>query len=93
MQCGPSTFPRFRFFASLLLKKLECADKTEDEQDDDEAVDGVLNFDGENLLVVQEVTVCNRPLCSTSERGVRCSDVDLKAKIKLECNFQRVNCC
>lgn len=43
------------------------------------AVDGVLNLVGENLLVVHEVTVCNRPLCSLSERGVRCSDVDLDA--------------
>lgn len=68
-----------------MLKKLVCGDKIDDEQDDissvDEAVDGVLKgaFVGENLLVVQEVTVCNRPLCSVSERGVRCSDVDLDA--------------
>lgn len=50
-----------------------------DDIDDADADDGVLNFAGENLLVVQEVTVCNRPFCSISERGVRCSDVDLDA--------------
>lgn len=57
-------------------------DSIEDEHDDssdEDAVDGVLNVVGENLFVVQEATVCNRPLCSLSERGVRCSDVVLDA--------------
>lgn len=50
-----------------------------DDIDDADVDDGVLNFVGENLFVVQEVTVCKRPFCSMSERGVRCSDVDLDA--------------
>lgn len=90
VQCGPSTFEcRFSddFFESWLAKKLVVGDTNDDEHndvssDDEDAVDGVLNFVGENLLTVQEVTVCNRPLCSVSERGVRCSDVDLDAKMK-----------
>lgn len=81
IQCGPSTFP-VRFLASGLL--LSFGDKIDDDDinsDDNTGVDGILNLLGENLLVVQEVTVCNRPLCSVSERGVRCCDVDLGAKM------------
>lgn len=55
-------------------------DDADDMSSDDDAVDGVLNLVGENLLVVHEVTVCNKPLCSMSERGVRCNDVDLDAE-------------
>lgn len=55
-------------------------DEADDMSSDEDAVDGVLNLVGENLFVVQEVTVCNKPLCSLSERGVRCSDVDLDAE-------------
>lgn len=51
----------------------------DDIEDDADVDDGVLNFVGENLFVVQEVTVCNRPLCSLRERGVRCNNVDLEA--------------
>lgn len=58
-------------------------DEHDDIRSDEDAVDGELNLVGENLFVVQEVTVCNRPLCSLSERGVRCSDVDLDAKNRI----------
>lgn len=54
-----------------------------DDIDDADVDDGVPNFAGVNLFVVQEVTVCNRPFCSISERGVRCNDVDLDATIKM----------
>lgn len=59
-----------------------------DDIDDADVDDGVLNFVGENLFVVQEATVCNNPLCSLSERGVRCCDVDLDA-IKNKQKFEK----
>lgn len=79
------------FFASWLAKKLVVGHANDGEHDDDnsddeDGVDGVLNFVGENLLIVHEVTVCNRPLCSFSERGVRCNDVDLDA-VSIISNF------
>lgn len=78
VQCGPSTLPLLFscFFASW---KPPVGDNIDDPPDDirspEDDVDGVLNLAGENLFVVQEVTVCNRPLCSFSERGVSCRDV------------------
>lgn len=59
--------------------------------DDADVDDGVLNFVGENLFVVQEVTVCNKPSCSANDRGVRCRDVDLDAVGKEKRNHENSN--
>lgn len=40
----------------------------------DDDVDGVLNLVG-GIFDVHVVIVCNSPLCSLSDRGVRCDDV------------------
>lgn len=53
----------------------------------------MLNFPGENLLSVHVVTVCNKPLCSISERGVRCNDIvvgALKTKNKNKNEIQKL---
>lgn len=41
---------------------------------DDDDVDGVLNLAG-GIFEVHVVIVCNSPLCSLSDLGVRCDDV------------------
>lgn len=79
LQCWPINFPLLRF--SGWLRKLVVGDISNEVPDEVHAVDGVLNVVGENLLVVQEVTVCSRPLCSLSERGVRWSDVAFDANL------------
>lgn len=87
-QCGPSIFLfRFSCFSEKLLidgNTNEAAEPAElgDVRFDADDVDGVLNFSGENLLSVHDVTVCSKPLCSISERGVRCNEIPVGTAIQ-----------
>lgn len=78
---------RYRYGTKIADEPDDISSDGDDIDDDVDVDDGVLNFVGENLFVVQEVTVCNRPLCSLSERGVRCNVVDLDAAVVAKDQF------
>lgn len=80
---------RFSCFDEKLLvdgdiKEAPEPDELGDVRFDADDVDGVLNVPGENLLSVHDVTVCSKPLCSISERGVRCTEIPVGTATQYE---------